>query len=103
MATMIGKWNIRWNLERLDFTVTLWIKNFAEIALSRKVFEIKAFLYFAIFAKNSKWLPLLAGQNIVEIVLSGTVFEIQAFLYFWKKFKIAAIFGKWNIRWNMKG
>ena len=33
---------------------TLRIKNFVKIALSSRVFEIKAFLCFAIFAKNSK-------------------------------------------------
>ena len=33
---------------------TLWFKNFVEIALSSRVFEIYAFLCFAIFAKNSK-------------------------------------------------
>ena len=31
-----------------------WGKNFIEIALSSPVFKIKAFLCFAIFAKNSK-------------------------------------------------
>ena len=30
------------------------VKNFVEIALSSTVFEIQAFLCFAIFAKNSK-------------------------------------------------
>ena len=42
------------NLERLDFTDILWIKNFAEIAVSYTVGEIQAFLCFAIFAKNLK-------------------------------------------------
>ena len=32
----------------------LWVKNFVEIALSSTVFEIQAFLCFAIFAKISK-------------------------------------------------
>ena len=32
---------------------TLWVKNFVKIALSRTVFEIQAFLCFAIFAENS--------------------------------------------------
>ena len=54
MATIFGKWNICWNLERLDFTDTLWVKNFTKIALSCTVFEIQAFLCFAIFAKNLK-------------------------------------------------
>ena len=34
--------------------ITLWVKNFVEIALSSTVFKIQAFLCFAIFAKNSK-------------------------------------------------
>ena len=33
MAAIFGKWNICWNLERLVFTDTLWVKNFAEIPL----------------------------------------------------------------------
>ena len=33
MAVIFGKWNIQWNLERLVFTDTLWVKNFAEIPL----------------------------------------------------------------------
>ena len=47
-----GEWDIRWNLEWLVFTDTLRIKNFAEITLSRTVYEIQAFLCFAIFVKN---------------------------------------------------
>ena len=38
------KWNIRWNLERLVFTDTLWIKNFVKIALSSTVFGLQGFL-----------------------------------------------------------
>ena len=33
MAAIFGKWNIYWKLERLVFTDTLWVKNFAEIPL----------------------------------------------------------------------
>ena len=49
-------------------TNTLWVKNFAEIALSHTVFEIQAFclLRFLQKFKNSKWPPFLAGQNIFE-------------------------------------
>ena len=42
---------------------TLKIKNFVEIALCSTVFEMLAFLCFAIFAQkfeNSKWPPFLA-------------------------------------------
>ena len=45
------------------------IKNFVEIALCSTVFEILAFLCFAIFAQkfeNSKWPPFLARQNFFE-------------------------------------
>ena len=44
----------------------LWIKNFIEIALSCTVFEIQAFLCFAFFEKNSKWLPFLVSEIFVE-------------------------------------
>ena len=54
MAAIFAKWNIRWNLERLVLTDTLWVKNFAKIALSRTVFKIQAFLCFVAFAKNLK-------------------------------------------------
>ena len=77
----------------LVFTDTKWVKKFAEFALSGTVFEIQAFLCFAIFVKNSKWPPFLKigsatqqsypmDQIFVEIALSSTVFEIQAFLCF---------------------
>ena len=39
--------------------VTLWVKNFVKIAPSSKGF-------FAILAKNSKWLPFLVGQKFFE-------------------------------------
>ena len=42
----------------------MWVKKFAEFALSGTVFEIQAFLCFAIFAKNSK--IHLVGQNVFE-------------------------------------
>ena len=49
---------------------TLWVENFAEIALSRTVKEIEANLCFAIFGKNSKiqnghhfW----GGENFLKI------------------------------------
>ena len=82
---------------------TLWVENFAEIALSRTVKEIEANLCFAIFGKNSKiqngrhfwggenfWKiakNTLWVENFAEIALSRTVKEIEANLCF-------AIFGK---------
>ena len=71
----------------------MWVKKFAEFALSGTFFEIQAF-------ENSKWLPFLEGQKFFEnwvsyeIALSSTVFKIQAFLKKIRKFKMAAIFGK---------
>ena len=41
-------------IEILHSLDTLWVENFAEIALSRTVKEIEANLCFAIFGKNSK-------------------------------------------------
>ena len=37
-----------------DLKDTLWVKNFAEIALSGTVFEIQAFSYFLFLRKISK-------------------------------------------------
>ena len=120
MATIFGKWNIRWNLERLVFTHTLCLKNFAEIALSGTVFEIQAFLCFA---KNSKiqdgrhfWWDKIFFENWVtyleEIPYGSKISSKSLYLaqfsrykHFWKKirkFKMAAIFGNWNIRWNLE-
>ena len=77
----------------------MWVKKFAKFTLSGTVFEIQAFLCFAIFAKNSKiqngchfwW-----DKDFVEIALSSMVVEIQAFLcfaIFAKNSKMATIFG----------
>ena len=94
-------------MARVEFSDTLWVQNFAEIALSRTVKEIEANLCFAIFGKNSKIqngrhfsggkifgklqrlhsLDTLWVENFDEIALSRTVKEIEANLCF-------AIFGK---------
>ena len=87
-------------LQRLHSSDTLWVENFAEIALSRTVKEIEANLCFAIFGKNSKiqngrhfWggenflkiakstllrYPAVRVENFAEIALSRTVKEIEA-------------------------
>ena len=87
----------------------MWVK---KLALFGTVFEIQAFLCFALFCEkfeNSKWLPFLVGHKnfekwvsysavtlwikfFIEIALSSMVSEIQVFLKF--KFKMAGIFGK---------
>ena len=111
-------WQVKYLLKlgKLVFTDTLWVKNFAEFALSGTVFKIQA-----IFVKNSKiqnghhfWWDNFFFENwvknFVEIALSSMVFEIQAFLCFGDKFAnskwppflasetIFAIFAK-NSKW----
>ena len=54
MAAIFGEGKIFGKLQRLHSLDTLWVENFAEIALSRTVKEIEANLCFAIFGKNSK-------------------------------------------------
>ena len=64
MAAIFGE------VPRVEFSDTLWVENFDEIALSRTVKEIGANLCFAIFGKNSKiqngrhsW----GGENFLKI------------------------------------
>ena len=54
MAAIFGETNFFCKLGQLLCRDTLRVKNFVEIALSSTVFEIQAFLCFAIFAKISK-------------------------------------------------
>ena len=54
MAAIFGEGKSFEKLPRVEFSDTLWIENFNEIALSRTVKEIEANLCFAIFGKNSK-------------------------------------------------
>ena len=54
MAAIFGETKIFSKLGKLLCRDTLRVKNFVEIALSSTVFEIQAFLCFAIFAKISK-------------------------------------------------
>ena len=63
MAAIFGETKLFCKLGELLCRDTLKIKNVVEITLSSTVFEILAFLCFAIFAKNSKWPPFLARQN----------------------------------------
>ena len=42
MAAIFGEGKIVWKLQRLHSLDTLWVENFAEIALSRTVKEIEA-------------------------------------------------------------
>ena len=54
MAALFGEGQIFNKLPTVKCSDTLWVENFAEIALSRTVKEIEANLCFAIFGKNSK-------------------------------------------------
>ena len=54
MAAIFGEGKIFWNLQRVPWLDTLWVKNCDEITLSRTVKEIEAILCFAIFGKNLK-------------------------------------------------
>ena len=63
MAAIFGGTNFFLKTGSLS-RITLWIKNFAEIALPSTVFEIKAFLKKKM--ENSKWLPLLESEIFVE-------------------------------------
>ena len=70
MAAIFGEGNIFLKFARVEFSDTLWVENFAEIALSRTVKEIEGNLCFAIFGKNSKiqngrhfW----GGENFLKI------------------------------------
>ena len=101
---------------------TLWVENFAEIALSRMVKEIEANLCFSIFGKRWKKFQMATifgeskifgkspklhcldtpwVENFNEIAPSRTVKEIEANLCFSilakiRKFKMAAIFRERN-------
>ena len=73
MAAIFGEGKIFLKLARVELSDTLWVENFAEIALSRTVKEIEANLCFAIFGKNSKiqngrhfW----GGENFLKITNS---------------------------------
>ena len=73
MAAIFEEGKIFLKLARVELSDTLWVENFAEIALSRTVKEIEANLCFAIFGKNSKiqngrhfW----GGANFLKITKS---------------------------------
>ena len=66
MAAILGEGKTFQKLARVELSDTLWVENFAEIALSRTVKEIEANLCFAIFGKNSKWPPVLGRGKFFE-------------------------------------
>ena len=66
MAAIFGEGKIFFKLPRVQYSDTLWVENFDEIALSRTVKEIEANLCFAIFGKNSKRPPFLGRGKFLE-------------------------------------
>ena len=76
MAAIFGEGKFFLKLPRVQWSDTLWVENFDEIALSGTVKEIEANLCFAIFGKNSKiqngrhfW----GGENFLKIAKSTLV------------------------------
>ena len=81
----------------VDSADTLWVKIFVEIALSRSVSEINAFLRLTQkikMAAKKKVASTLCGypvgQIFIKIALSRSVSEINAFLRLTQKIKMAA-------------
>ena len=66
MAAIFREGKIFGKLQILHSLDTLWVENFDEIALSRTVKEIEGNLCFAIFGKNSKWLPFLGRGKLFK-------------------------------------
>ena len=66
MAAIFGEGKIFKKLPRVQYSDTLWVENFDEIAPCRTVKEIEANLCFAIFGKNSKWPPFLGRGKFLE-------------------------------------
>ena len=66
MAAIFGEGKFFFKLLRIQYSDTLWVENFDEIALSRTVKEIEAKLCFAILGKNSKWPPFLGRGKFLE-------------------------------------
>ena len=76
MAAIFGEGKFFLKLPRVQWSDTLWVENFDEIALSGTVKEIEANLCFAIFGKNSKiqngrhfW----GGENFLKIAKSTLI------------------------------
>ena len=70
MAAIFGEGKFFQKLPRVQWSDTLWVENFDEIALSRMVKEIEANLCFAIFGKNSKiqnGCHFWGGENFLKI------------------------------------
>ena len=91
MAAIFGEGKIVWKLQRIQWSDTLWVENFDEIALSRTVKEIEANLCFAIFGKNSKiqngrhfW----GGENFLKIA-KNTMLRYPVGRKFWRNRSIS--------------
>ena len=68
MAAIFGEGQIFLKLPTVQCSDTLWVENFAEIALSRMVKEIEANLFYHFWQKfeNSKWPPFLGRGKFFE-------------------------------------
>ena len=127
MAAIFGETKFFWKLEWLLCRDTLRIKNSIKIALSSMVFEIFAFLCFAILQKiwKFKMAPFLARQNLFENwhgysaeipcglkILSKSLYlaQFSRYKHFCvlqllrkiRKFKMAAIFGETKFFWKLE-
>ena len=115
MAAKSGRKTFFCKIMLIDSADTLWVKNFAEIALSRSVSEINTFLQFTqkfkiavqsgrkmIFVKSCKIMLIdsadtLWVKNFVKIDPSRSVSEINVFLQLRQKFTMAAKRGRKTI------
>ena len=68
MVAIFGEGNFFLKTAKSTFLGTLWIENFDDIALSRMIKEIEAFLFCHFWQKfeNSKWPPFLGRGNVFE-------------------------------------
>ena len=65
MAAIFGEGKFFWKLQRVHSSDTLWVENFAEIALSRTVKEIANYSNVVLKIHNEvpKWLLLMYWQS----------------------------------------
>ena len=68
MAAIFEENKFFWELQIVDCSDTLWVENFDEIALSRRIKEISKFVFLHFWQKfeNSKWSPFLKRVNFFE-------------------------------------
>ena len=91
MAAIFGEGKTFSKLARVEFSDTLQVENFAEIAQSRTVKEIEGNLCFAILGKNSKiqngrhfW----GGENFF-LITKSTMLRFPVGRKFWRNRSIS--------------